>query len=75
MREKRPIVSFRGHGHLSYCFKTGRMPGMLVSGKTISITKQVMSDDIDDIQDPRYHIIAVGHYFNLFLVRGFEAPG
>ena len=51
------------------------MPGMLVSGKTISITKQVMSDDIDDIQDPRYHIIAVGHYFNLFLVRGFEAPG
>ena len=30
-----------------------------------------MADDIDGIQDPRYHIIAVGHYFVLYLVRGF----
>ena len=47
------------------------MLGMLVSGKNISITKEVMSDDIDDIQVPRDHIIAVGHSFNLYLVRGF----
>ena len=32
------------------------MSGMLVSGKNFFITKQVMSDDIDDIQDPRYHM-------------------
>ena len=35
---------------------TGRISGMLVSGKNFSITKYVMSDDIDDIQDPRYHM-------------------
>ena len=29
---------------------------MLMSGKIFSITKYEMSDDIDDIQDPRYHI-------------------
>ena len=34
MREKRPIMSFRGHEGLSYCIKSGRMSGMLVSGKT-----------------------------------------
>ena len=28
----------------------------MVSGKNFSITKYVMSDDIDDIQDPRYHM-------------------
>ena len=32
------------------------MSGMLVSGKNFSITKYAMSDDIDDIQDPRYHM-------------------
>ena len=31
--------------------KSGRMSGMLVSGKNFSITKYVMSDDIDDIPD------------------------
>ena len=49
-------ISFRGQGDLSYCTKIGRMSGMLVSGTNFSITKQVMSDDIDDIQDPKYHI-------------------
>ena len=34
----------------------GCMSDMLVSGKNFSITKYVMSDDIDDIQDPRYHM-------------------
>ena len=29
---------------------------MLVSGKDFSITKYVMPDDIDDIQDSRYHM-------------------
>ena len=32
MREKRPYPS-------SYCTKSGRMSGMLVSGKNLSITK------------------------------------
>ena len=32
------------------------MSGMWVFGKNFSITKYVMSDDIDDIQDPRYHM-------------------
>ena len=49
MREKRPYPS-------CYCTKSGRMSGMLVSGENFSITKQVMSDDVDDIQDPRYHM-------------------
>ena len=34
----------------------GSMSDMLVSGKNFSITKYVTSDDIDDIQDPRYYI-------------------
>ena len=29
---------------------------MLASGKDFSITKYVIPDDIDDIQDPRYHM-------------------
>ena len=32
------------------------MSGMLVSGKNFSITKCAMSDDIDDIQDPRCYM-------------------
>ena len=32
------------------------MSAMLVSGENFSITKYVMSDDIDGIQDPRYHM-------------------
>ena len=54
MREKRPILSFRGHEDLSHCIKSGRMSGMLVSGKNFSITEKVLPDDIDDIQDPKY---------------------
>ena len=34
----------------------GCMSDMLVSGKIFSITKYVMYDDIDDIQDPRYYM-------------------
>ena len=32
MREKRPIISFRRHEDVSYCIKSGRMSGLLVSG-------------------------------------------
>ena len=32
MREKRPMISFRGHEDSSYCIKSGHMSGMLVSG-------------------------------------------
>ena len=32
------------------------MFAMLVSGKDLSITKYVMSDHIDDIQNPIYHM-------------------
>ena len=38
MREKRRIISFRGHEDLSSCIKSGRMSGM-VSGKNFSIAK------------------------------------
>ena len=49
MREKRPYPSF--------CTKSGRMSDMLGSGKDFSISPSyVMSDDIIDIQDPRYHM-------------------
>ena len=34
----------------------GRMSGMMVSGRNFSVTKYVMADDIDDTQDPRYHM-------------------
>ena len=34
----------------------GGMSGMLVSVKNVSITMYVMYDDIDDVQDPRYHM-------------------
>ena len=34
----------------------GCMSDMLMSGKNFSITNYVMSDDIDDIQIPRYHM-------------------
>ena len=49
------------------------MSRMLVLVENVSITKQVLSDDIDDIQDPRYHIIAAGYYFNLYV--GLQGPG
>ena len=49
VREKRPYPS-------SYSSKSGHMSCILMSGKNFSITKYVMSDDIDDIQDPRYHM-------------------
>ena len=43
------------------------MSGMLVSGKNFSITMYVMSDDIDDIQDPRYHMRR-RTFFNLLMM-------
>ena len=45
----------------------------MVSAKTFSITKYVMSNDIDDIQDPRYNMRR-RTFFNLLImyyVRGF----
>ena len=39
-----------------------------VSGKNVSITKYVMSDDMDDIQDPRYHMRRRTFFYP---VRGF----
>ena len=56
MYEKWPIISLRDHGDLSYRIKSGRMSGMLVSEKNFPTTKQVLSHDIDDIQDPKYHM-------------------
>ena len=53
MREKRPIISFRRHEDLSYCIKSGRKSGMLVPGKNFSLTKKVLSGDIDDIPIPK----------------------
>ena len=41
--------------------------------ETLFFHHQVSSDDIDDIQDPRYHIIAAGHSFNLYV--GLQGPG
>ena len=35
MREKRPIISFRGHGDSHNCSKSGRMSGLLVMGKSL----------------------------------------
>ena len=34
----------------------GGLSDTLVSGKNFSMTKYVMSDDIDDIKDPRYQM-------------------
>ena len=61
MCKKRPIIPFRGHEDSPYCIDNGRTSAMLVSERNLSITKKVLSDDIDDIQDPRYHIISAGH--------------
>ena len=55
----------------------GRMSDMLVSGKNFSIAKYVFSDDIDDIQDPRYHM-RCRTFLDLFIyyVRvGMHEPG
>ena len=50
------LVNFGKEGReLIECNINGRMSDM-VSEKDLSITKYVMSDDIDDIQDPRYHM-------------------
>ena len=53
------------------------MSDMLVSGKNFSITKYVISDHIDDIQDPRYHM-RCRTFLDLFIyyVRvGMHEPG
>ena len=51
---------------------------MLVSGKDLSITKYVMPDDIDDIQDPRHHMRR-RTFFNLLMMDyvrvGLHEPG
>ena len=65
MREKRPITSFRGHEDLFYCIKSGRVSGILVSGKNFPITKYclttLMTFKIPNITWD------IGHYFNLYL--------
>ena len=45
----------------------GRTSAMLVSGKDFSITRYVMSDDIDNIQDPRCHMRRRA-FFNLLIM-------
>ena len=49
-----------------------------LSEKKFSITKYVMSDDIDDIQDPRYHVRR-RTFFNLLIMYyvrvGLHGPG
>ena len=54
------------------------MSDMLVSCKNFSISKYVMSDAIDDVQDPRYHM-RLRNFFNLLItycVRvGLHGPG
>ena len=71
MREKIPIMSFRGHEDLSYCTKSDRMSGMLVSGKKNSITVSI-------VWRHWWHPIPniawdVGHSFNLYV--GLQRPG
>ena len=54
------------------------MSDTLVSGKKNSITKYEMSDDIDDIQDPRYHMRrrAFCNMLIMYYVRvGLHGPG
>ena len=53
IREKRPVISFRAHEDLS-CITSGRMSGM-VWGKN-RFHHHVLSDDLDDIQNPKYHM-------------------
>ena len=47
-------------------------------GENFSITKYVMSDDIDDMQDPRYHMRR-RTFFNLLIMYyvrvGLHGPG
>ena len=72
MREKTSIllISFRGHEDLSYCIKSGRMSGILASGKNFSINKYcltaLMTFKIPSI------IWDVGDSFNLFV--GVQRP-
>ena len=56
---------------VSYCTKNGRMSRKLVSG--IHFHHQVMSDDNDDIQDPRYHMSR--QIFLRVLYVGLHGPG
>ena len=54
------------------------MSAMLMPGKNFSITRYVMSDDIDDIQDLRYHVRR-RTFFNLLIMYyvcvGLHGPG
>ena len=71
-REKRPVISSEGHGDISYCIKSGRMSGIVASGKNFSITKYrlttLMSFKIPNIT------WAVGHSSNLYtwVCRGLD---
>ena len=51
------LVNFAKEGRKLIDYKiNGEISGMLMSGKLFSITRYVMSDDIDDIRDSRYHM-------------------
>ena len=51
------LINFAKEGRKLIEYKiNGRMSAMLVSGKDFSMTRYVMSDDIDDIQDARYYM-------------------
>ena len=70
------LIYFGKEGRkLIQCNINGRM---LVSGKYFSITKYVMPDDIDDIQDPRHHMRR-RTFFNLLIMDyvrvGLHEPG
>ena len=57
---------------VSYCTKSSRMSRKLVSGNTVPFHHQVMSDDIDDIQHPRYYRRR-RIFFNMYV--GLYGPG
>ena len=70
MREKRPIMSFRGHEDLSNCIKSGRTSGMMVSGENVSITKYCLTTWWRSGSQITWD---VGHSFNLYV--GLQRPG
>ena len=54
VREKK--LSFRGHGDCRLLYYVKVVECLEVGVGEIPVHHQVMSDDIDDIQDPRYHM-------------------
>ena len=69
VREKRP--SFRGQSGRLYRTKRCRMSRKVGMGE-VPFHHRVMSDDIVDIQDPRYYM-SRRHFSNLYL--GLHGPG